>query len=127
MSGAYPHAATLWMRDGEDQGHRARWRRRVLDGVLWSEQRGAAAGAGGDVPKDSFSAVVPLVFSGYVDPARMTDGRALGGAEWTIRRGDRMALGESYAAAPPPSARTVQTAETISRGRRPHHIEASGA
>ena len=127
MSRGYPHTATLWMRDGEGSDRRGRWRRRVLDGVRWAENRGASAGPGGDVPKASWSAVVPMVFSGYVDPARLADGRALGGAEWTIRRGDRMALGESFAASPPPSARTVEASETVCKGRRPHHVEAAGS
>lgn len=123
----YPHTTTLWMRDGEGADGRARWRRRTLYGVMWSEQRGASASSGGDVPKASLSVVVPMVFSGYVDPARLADGRPLGGAEWTIRRGDRMALGEHVSAAPPPSSYAVTVAETVARGRRPHHIEVSGA
>lgn len=123
----YPHTVTLWMLDGEGPDRRARWRRRVLDGVLWSERRGASSSQGGDAPKASFSAVVPFVFSGYADPAKLAGGRALGGAEWTVRRGDRMAPGESFAAAPPPSAHAVMAVETVCRGRRPHHLEIEGA
>lgn len=117
MSAMYPHTVTVWGKAGEE-GRRAVWRRRTLDGVRYETSVG-------DDP--SFLLMVPAVFSGYVSPADLADGRGLAPAEWTLRKGDRVAPGESLEPEPPAGARTVSQAGEVRLGRRILHIEASGS
>lgn len=122
MSLAYPHTVTLWNKVGET-GRKASWQRRTFDGVRWEETRGASTGTSGDASEDETLVLIPAVFSGYADPTKLVDGRTLGGAEWTLRKGDRIALGDSLAQIPPETASTVTKATAIRLGRSIHHFE----
>lgn len=119
MSRLYPHSVTIWRKAGEDASRRAVWRRRTLDGVRWSDRRSRS----GDAAADEAELLIPAVFSGYVPAEDVSAGRELGGAQWTLARGCRVALGSSLASAPPDRALSIESCETIRRGRRISHFE----
>lgn len=124
MSIMYPHTVTLWNKVGEID-RKASWQRRTFDGVHWEETRGASTGTSGEASKDETLVLIPAVFSGYVDPEKLTDGRTLGGAEWTMRKGDRMAFGDLLDQQPPTTACVVTKARPVLLGRSIHHFEVS--
>lgn len=121
VSRAYPHTVTLWCKAGEDSERKAIWRRRVFDGVRWTDTRTKS----GDTPQDEVQLLIPSVFSGYIDPLTVAAGHNLGGAQWTLANGTRVALGECLSPEPPPKSLAVKSCKTLRRGRGIDHFEAT--
>lgn len=119
VSRVYPHTATLWCRAGEDGGRKALWRLRVLDGVRWTEKRARS----GEAVQDEVHLLIPNVFSGYVAAEDLAAGKALGGDQWTLARGDRIILGAQYGPKPPNASLSIEAVRSIMRGVRVDHFE----
>lgn len=111
MSRAYPHAATVWQREGEDASGRAVWRRRPVPRCRLAAARARSFGAE-PTPDDEALLLVPRGSGGC-------------GTTWELRKGDRVAPGRSTSADPGRDALSIESVSVERRGRRVDHYEAT--
>lgn len=113
MGGAYPHAATVWQREGEDASRRAVWRRRTVPRCRWAEARGLSNGTLAD-PRDDALLLVPRGSGGC-------------GVSWELGKGDRVSPERSVSPVPIETALSVGSIRPVSRGRFVDHYEAAAS